>query len=179
MNTTTKSNRLHRKSFDVYFCSWRPLQYCRRILTYSNPPTDVMLMQSDTEAQLACLLKLNNVYSTSCLFSVLCNLQTLACWPCFGLQLSSLQVHTIGTTQFLLWFRCLDLDVLLDVLSTFQTCAAGSSSKGELITVWGDKCFIYPTCVTFREKQSEAFQAEPSRKPKEARKNHLYFYLYR
>lgn len=38
-----------------------------------------MLMQSDTEAQLACLLKLNNVYSTSCLFSSLCNLQTLAC----------------------------------------------------------------------------------------------------
>lgn len=38
-----------------------------------------MLMKSDTEAQLACLLKLNNVYSTSCLFSSLCNLQTLAC----------------------------------------------------------------------------------------------------
>lgn len=36
-------------------------------------------MKSDTEAQLACLLELNNVYSTPCLFLDLCNLQTLAC----------------------------------------------------------------------------------------------------
>lgn len=79
MNNMSKPNRLHKQSFDVYFCSWRPLQYCWRILTYSNPPTDVMLMQSDTETQLACLLKLNNVYSTSHLFLVLCNLLTLAC----------------------------------------------------------------------------------------------------